>query len=128
MPHVFERDGRAPSETVEAFVEFLEPRQTCGAVDVASGQGPWARRPWARRPVGAPPVHCSPAPVGQAGAAVAGPVQRSPGPRTLGPGPVSSGQRIWLFNGPRSLVKGECSELGRFVMPHASWLLRDNAD
>jgi hypothetical protein len=50
MPHVFERDGRAPSETVEAFVEFLEPRQTCGAVDVASGQGPWARRP-----VGAPP-------------------------------------------------------------------------
>ena len=44
LPNVFERDGRAPSESVEAFVEFLEPRQTCGAVDVAS----WVRARAAR--------------------------------------------------------------------------------
>ena len=35
--NVFRRGDRAPADTVEAFVEYFQPRDTCGAVDVASG-------------------------------------------------------------------------------------------
>jgi len=35
--NVFRRGERAPSDCVEAFVEYFQPRDTCGAVDVASG-------------------------------------------------------------------------------------------
>lgn len=35
--HIFRPGDRAPADTVEAFVESFQPRDTCGAVDVASG-------------------------------------------------------------------------------------------
>ena len=35
--NVFRRGERAPSDCVEAFVEYFQPRDTCGAVEVASG-------------------------------------------------------------------------------------------
>jgi hypothetical protein len=35
--NVFRPGDRAPADTVEAFVEYFQPRDTCGAVDVASG-------------------------------------------------------------------------------------------